>query len=80
VDRMQSGWRVTGRLKVPRRRVPLGGSVIPSAYAPIPFLTEELFSDRMTMVAAMASVSVRLAADLREVAGDRWPQPPRRGR
>jgi len=77
------GWQVTGGLEVPRRRGRMTGSVIPSADAPIPFLTgertewrvEELFADRESMVAAIGSVSARLAADLREVAGDRWPQP-----
>jgi uncharacterized protein (TIGR02996 family) len=85
IGRTGSGWRCIGRLTVPRRRVPLGGGVIPSAYAPIPFLTEERaawlveegFPDRQVMVATIGPTSARLAAELREVAGDRWPQLPR---
>lgn len=86
IGRTSSSWRCIARLKVPQRRVPLGGGVLPNAYAPIPFLTEEraewrieeLFADRQAMVETIGSASGRLVAELREVAGDRWPQPPRR--
>ena len=85
-ERTASEWHIAGRLKVPGRRIPLAGVVIPSAVGPAPFLTEEKadwraeerFPDRAAMVAAAYPASARLMADLREVAGDRWPQPPQR--
>jgi uncharacterized protein (TIGR02996 family) len=86
IDRSESNWRLLGRFRVPRRRVPLSGSVIPAAYAPIPFLmeeraewcTEEMFSSRETMLGSISSASMRLMGDLREAAGHRWPDAPRR--
>jgi uncharacterized protein (TIGR02996 family) len=86
IERNESSWRLQGRFRAPRRRVPLSGSVIPAAYAPIPFLmeeraewrTEETFSSRETMLGSISSASTGLREDLREAAGHRWPDAPRR--
>ncbi len=82
------GWCLTARLRLPWRRVPLSGSVIPSAVSSVPFLIdgpadwyfEHLFADRAALVAGIASASQVLVLELLEVAGDRWPTPPRRRR
>jgi uncharacterized protein (TIGR02996 family) len=86
IVRTVSGWRLEARLRLPRRRVPLGGGTIPAAVAPAPFLTEEpavwraqeLFPDRPALVASFSSARAHLIADLQDAAGDRWPRPPRR--
>ncbi|HJZ57291.1 MAG TPA: TIGR02996 domain-containing protein [Gemmataceae bacterium] len=81
------GWMLTGVLRVPGRRVPLtGAGLIVSALAPTPFLVEpaeewrveEGFLDRAALVAGVAGASQRVVEELREIAADRWPSPPRR--
>jgi hypothetical protein len=88
-DTSRSGWRLTARLRVPRRNVALGGGrIIPSAVSPLPYLVEEKADwgaeesrpDRPALVAGVNSISAALVADLSEVAGDRWPSPPRKRR
>ena len=82
-----AGWRLAARLRLPRRLVPLtGGGIIPGAVAPRPVLAEEPadwqvaeeFADREALVAGVAEATASLVAELRGVAGDRWPLPPRR--
>ena len=88
VETSGGAWRLVGRLRVPRRRVALGGGVLPAAVAPLPFLTEtagewhleEEFPNREALVGAIGSAAPRLVEDLREAAGDRWPSPPRKRR
>ena len=81
------GWRLAARLSVPRRNVPVAGPhVAPSAVSPLPLLVEERaewraeepFPDRAALVAGVIGASVLLTGDLGEVAGDRWPPPPRK--
>lgn len=88
VERLAEGWRLEGRLKLRGRRVPLSGSVVPPGMGPVPVLadgpgewwTDERFPDRAALVAGVTESSRALAADLRQIAGDRWPAPPRRRR
>jgi uncharacterized protein (TIGR02996 family) len=79
---VSAGWRLTAHLRLPRRRVPMtAGGVIPAAVSPFPFLVEEstvlhaaeTFPDRTTLAAALGMTSWELIAELREEAGDRWP-------
>jgi hypothetical protein len=73
----RSAWVLAARLRVPARRVPLGGGPIPGAVAPAPTLregagdwrVEELFPDRPALVAGLARVSAELVGDLRDFAG-----------
>ncbi len=82
------GWQMTGRLKLPRRNVPLGGHVLPSAVGPLPVLTDgvadwgadQFFADRAALVEGAARESASIVDDLKDAAGDRWPHPPRRRR
>ena len=81
-----SGWRLSARLRVVGRRVSLLGGIVPAAVAPRAVLdesaadwrVEELFGDWSALVAGVAGASAALVADLREVAADRWPSPPRK--
>jgi uncharacterized protein (TIGR02996 family) len=84
VDATDGEWRLSARLRVPGRRIPLvGGHVLPAAVASFATLTdgpgdwrvEEARPDRAALVAGITSVSASLVADLRDVAGDRWPPP-----
>ena len=86
IDAADGAWRLSARLRVPGRRVPLvGGGVVPAAVASFASLTdgpgdwrvEEIRPDRAALVAGLTSVSASLVADLRDVAGDRWPSPSR---
>lgn len=87
VGREGVGWRLTGRVRLPRRNVPLTGFSLPSAIAAGAVLAEsgaewaadQLFPDRAALVAGIARESSAVADDLKEAAGDRWPRP-RRGR
>jgi uncharacterized protein (TIGR02996 family) len=83
------GWVLTGVLKCPPRRVRLTGeSAVDQSLSPVPFLVEpadELkvedgFLTRGELVTGVAAASVRVVDELREMAGDRWPSPPRRNR
>jgi uncharacterized protein (TIGR02996 family) len=86
IDRPGGGWRLTARLKVPGRRIPLAGGLIPTAVSPLATLAltpadwwaEELFPERAALVGEIRPACARLADDLRGAAGDRWPSPPRR--
>ncbi|MCE9562588.1 MAG: TIGR02996 domain-containing protein [Planctomycetes bacterium] len=81
-------WLLAAQLKVPGRRVSLLGSVIPSGVSssamlvdgPADWRIEARLPSRALLVADSASTSASLVADLREVAGDRWPSPPRKRR
>lgn len=61
VERLAQGWRLTGRVRLPRRNVPLTGHGIPTAIAPGAVLTEaraewsadQFFADRAALVAAL---------------------------
>lgn len=84
----RSAWVLAARLRVPARRIPLGGGPVPAAVAPAPALREEAgnwrveerFPDRPSLVEGLVRVSAELAEDLRDFAGDRWPSPPRKRR
>ncbi|MBA4190221.1 MAG: hypothetical protein C0467_19725 [Planctomycetaceae bacterium] len=86
IAKVEVGWCLSARLKLPDRRVPLTGSIVPAGVSPAPTLVtgpadwrvEEFFADRTALVNAVGSASAILVASLREVAGDRWPTPPRR--
>jgi uncharacterized protein (TIGR02996 family) len=79
------GWLLTGVLKLAARRVPLAGSAVVQSLSPVPFLVEpaeELrvedgFLTRGELVAGVTAASVRVVDELKEMAGDRWPRPPR---
>jgi hypothetical protein len=82
------GWNLGARLKVPRRRVSLGGSVIPTAISLAPAMIEEAadwrveepFLNRDALVSGIGAMSAELVDALRVLAGDRWPSPPRKRR
>jgi len=84
IDPTGREWRVIARLKLPARRVTLGGGPIPATVAPRPVLAEsgadwwaeERFPDRAALVGRIGPVSALLVDDLRDAAGDRWPSPP----
>jgi uncharacterized protein (TIGR02996 family) len=87
VQRFAAGWRLEARLKLGGRRVPMSGaSVLPfgMSAAPVPadgpaeWWVEERFADRAVLVEGIVGASRVLVADLRQIAGDRWPCPPRR--
>ncbi len=88
IEKQATGWSLVARLKVPGRRVPLAGSVVPSHMSASPILTEgpeewqveELFDNRSALVAGVSSSSAALVTALKNVAGDRWPSPPRKRR
>ncbi|QJW99874.1 TIGR02996 domain-containing protein [Frigoriglobus tundricola] len=88
VERVEQGWRITGRLRTPRRNVPLTGSALPSAMAPGAVLAQssadwaadQFFADREALVQGAARECSLIVDDLKDVAGDRWPRPPRRRR
>ena len=76
-------WRLTGRLRVPARRVPMAGEgIIPAVVSPFAFLVEEAtawqveerFEDRGALVTGIAEGFARLVMELRDIAGDRWPR------
>jgi uncharacterized protein (TIGR02996 family) len=81
-------WSLCARLNVPRRRVPLGGSVIPTAISLAPAMIEEAadwrveepFLNRDALAAGIGATSAELVDALRVLAGDRWPSPPRKRR
>jgi uncharacterized protein (TIGR02996 family) len=86
IDQLPAQCRLTARLKVPPHRIVIMGGPIPISVAPSPILVEtdgdwrveELFPNRAALIAGVVSASASLASDLREVAGDRWPRPPRK--
>jgi uncharacterized protein (TIGR02996 family) len=88
VERLEGGWRLTGRVRLPRRNVPLTGHVIPSAYAPGAMLAEsgaewaadQHFADRAALAEGVGRESAAIVADLKDAAGDRWPRPRTRRR
>jgi uncharacterized protein (TIGR02996 family) len=83
VEQAEDGWRVTGRVRLPRRNVPLTGHAFPAAFAPGAVLAEagaewaadQVFADRAALVAGVAKESAAIVADLQDAAGDRWPRP-----
>jgi uncharacterized protein (TIGR02996 family) len=88
LERPTSGWRITGRVRLARRNVPLTGHGIPSAIAPGAVLAEpagqwaadQFFADRTALVSGAARECAALVDDLKDAAGDRWPRATRRGR
>jgi hypothetical protein len=82
---VEGGWRLTGRLRLPRRRVSLTGTVLPAAVAPSAALVQapaewgadQIFPDRDALVTAAAKEAAAIADELRDAAGDRWPRPRR---
>jgi uncharacterized protein (TIGR02996 family) len=88
VERLASGWRLTGAVRLPRRNVPLTGNAVPTAISPGAVLThapadwgaDQFFPDRAALVNGIAKESAAIVADLMDAAGDRWPRPPRRRR
>lgn len=84
-DESADTWRLSATLRVPGRRLRLGGGFLAAALSPDAFLAEseatwtaeDEFPDRAALVAAVASTSARLVADLKDVARDRWPMPRR---
>ncbi|VTT98982.1 unnamed protein product [Gemmataceae bacterium] len=87
VERIGREWRLEARLKLGGRRVPMSGaSVLPFGMSVSPVLAdgpaewwvEERFGDRATLVEGVVAASRVLVADLRQIAGDRWPSPPRK--
>jgi uncharacterized protein (TIGR02996 family) len=82
VEQLEGGWRLTGRVRLPRRNVPLTGHVIPAAYAPGAMLAEsgaewaadQLFPDRAALAEGASRESAAIVSDLKEAAGDRWPR------
>jgi uncharacterized protein (TIGR02996 family) len=88
VERLAGAWRLEARLRLGGRRVPLSRHVVPSAVSNAPILAdgpaewwvEEWFADRAALVEGVVQSSRVLVADLRQIAGDRWPSPPRKGR
>ena len=88
VERLESGWRLTGKVRLPRRNVPLTRHALPAAIAPGPVLTDspadwaadQFFADRAALVAGVVRECMELVDDLKDAAGDRWPHPPRRRR
>ncbi len=88
VDRLPDGWRLSGRVRLPRRNVPMTGRASPSIIAPGAVLTQspadwaadQLFADRTALVEGAARECAALVDDLKAAAGDRWPRPPLRRR
>ena len=88
VEQFEQGWRITGRLKTPRRTVPLTGGEVSFAYVSGAVLTQssadwaanEFFPDRDALVQCAAKECALIADDLKDATGDRWPPPPRRRR
>jgi uncharacterized protein (TIGR02996 family) len=84
-DESAATWRLSATLRVPGRRLRLGGGLLAAALSPDAFLAEseatwtaeDEFPDRAALVAAVSSASARLTDDLKEVARDRWPMPRR---
>jgi uncharacterized protein (TIGR02996 family) len=83
---VESGWRLTGRLRLSRRRVPLTGTLLPAAVAPSAALVQgpaewaadHVFADRDALVSAAAKEAAAIADELKDAAGDRWPRLGRR--
>ncbi len=83
-----TGWRLTGRVKMPRRNVPLIRTAVPTAIAPGAVLTDssaelvadQLFPDRPSLVAGAVRECEALVKELADAAGDRWPRSPQRRR
>jgi hypothetical protein len=88
VQRLAEGWRVTGRVRLPRRNVPLTGNAVLTAISPGAVLThasaewaaDQFFADRSALVVGAAKESAAIMDDLKDAAGERWPRPPRRRR
>jgi len=93
VTKVSASWSLSARLQLPGRRVALSGSVslgelVPSSMSSAPALidgaadwrVEEPFATRDALVRSVAPMSAELVASLREVAGNRWPSPPRKRR
>jgi len=85
VEKTTSEWCLSARLRLPRRRPSTAGAVVPSGASasfptngPAEWRVERRFADRAALVGGIASASAELVVDLGEVAGDRWPPPPRR--
>ena len=86
---LTAGWRITGRVRMPRRNVPLSGGEVAFANASGAVLSQsssewaadQFFADRTALVAGAARGSApRLVDDLKDAAGDRWPRPTHRQR
>ena len=73
LERLTEGWRITSRVRMPRRNVPLSGSALPSAMAPGAVLTQtslewaadQFFADRTALVAGVARECAALVDDLK---------------
>lgn len=83
IESVDSSWRLTARLKLPARSIPLLSGPIPTSYLPTPVLVqdecdwwaEQLFADRAELTERIGVESQSLAACLRETAGRAWPRP-----
>jgi uncharacterized protein (TIGR02996 family) len=83
IERLEDGWRLTGRVRLPRRNVQLTGFSMPAAIAAGAVLAEtgaewaadQLFPDRAALAEGASRESAAIVADLKEAAGDRWPRP-----
>ena len=88
VEQLEQGWRITGRLKTPRRTVPLTGSEVSFAYVSGAVLTQssadwaanEFLPDRDALIQGVTKECALIADDLKDAAGARWPPPPGRRR
>jgi len=88
VEPLEQGWRITGRLKTPRRNVPLTRLALPTAIASsavvaqssTDWVTDQFFADRDALIRDAAKECALIVEELKDAAGDRWPPPPRRRR
>jgi uncharacterized protein (TIGR02996 family) len=88
IDRKTDGWTLTARLKLPGRKVSVTGRAIRRGDSSGLALTvgaadwrlDRVFPSRTELVAGVASASTALVANMRIVAGDLWPPPPRKRR
>jgi uncharacterized protein (TIGR02996 family) len=86
IHRLPDGWRLTGRVRVQRRNVPLTGTVAPAAIVPGAVLVDDatdwsadqFFADRAALVDGITNECAAIVEDLKDAAGDRWPRPRRR--
>jgi hypothetical protein len=87
LEPIADGWRITGRVRMPRRNIPLTELAIPPAMAPGAVLTQspewaadQFFADRTALIEGAARECAAIVDDLKDAAGDRWPRPPHRRR